>query len=76
MLFMISAFIRCLFYFNHGSKENQSNELSGAITFGVLSIIMVLSYIGVIARGYWELLAFMLPFECLYVFLYFKLKEE
>lgn len=76
MLFMISAFIRCLFYFKHGSKENQSNELIWAITFGVLSIITVLSYIGVIARGYWELLAFMLPFECLYIFLYFKLKEE
>ena len=76
MLFMISAFIRCLFYFNHGSKENRENEFLGAFIFGVLSIITVLSYIGVIARGYWELLAFILPFECLYVFLYFKLKEE
>lgn len=76
MLFMISAFIRCLFYFNHGSKENQSNELFGAITFGVLSIIMVASYIGVVVKGYWELLALMLPFEFLYVFIYFKLKEE
>ena len=76
MLFMISTFIRCLFYFKHGSKENRENEFLGAFIFGILSAIYVGTYIGVIMKGYWELLLLMLPFEALYVFLRCKLKEE
>lgn len=72
MLFMISAFIRCLFYFKHGPEENRSNEISGTVMFGVLSAIFIGTYIGVVVKGYWELLLFMLPFEFLYVFLQVK----
>lgn len=76
MLFLISAFINCLYYFKNGSKEIRENEFLGAFMFGILSAIVVGEYIGALVKGYWMFLMFALPFEALYLVLRFKLKEK